>query len=264
VGFGGKTVKNVSGYDLTKFIIGSAGSLCLVTSLSLRVYPVPEASSLCDLVFETLEELEKFLTAFRSSALVPSAAVVTEIAGGPSVSSSAGARFRVLVAFEGHPLAVERQNRDLLKQAGEFGGLGDARAGREMVVRGLRAAVNPDRPPESSLILKASVPIGRGPRTLAGVRRLSREHGLSLKPVLFAGNGLLILYGEGPLQKKEMDFIKGLQEMIRAGDGFVAPVLAPREFLEAWGARVDPALRRLVLGPVKEKLDPTGVFPPIL
>jgi hypothetical protein len=27
---------------------------------------------------------------------------------------------------------------------------------------------------------------------------------------------------------------------------------------------VEPTLRRLVLGPIKEKLDPTGVFPPIL
>jgi glycolate oxidase FAD binding subunit len=264
VGFGGKTVKNVSGYDLTKFLIGSAGSLCLVTSLSLRVYPMPEASSLCDLVFGTLEELEKFLAAFRSSVLVPSAAVVTEIAGGPSVSSTAGARFRVMVVFEGHPLAVERQNKDLLKLAGEFGGCGDARAGREMVVRGLRSAANPDRPLEASLILRVSVPIGHGPRTFANVQKLSHEHGLSVKPILFAGNGLLILYGEGTLQKKAMDFIRGLQETIRAAGGFVTPILAPREFLQAWGARVEPTLRRLVLGPIKEKLDPTGVFPPIL
>jgi glycolate oxidase FAD binding subunit len=264
VGFGGKTVKNVSGYDLTKFLIGSAGSLCLVTSLSLRVYPLPEASSLCDLVFGTLEELEKFLAAFRSSVLVPSAVVVTEIAGGPSVSSTAGARFRVIAVFEGHPLAVERQNKDLLKLAGEFGGCGQARAGREMVVRGLQSAVDPDRPLEASLILRVSVPIGQGPRTFAEVQKLSHEHGISVKPLLFAGNGLLILYGEGTLQKKAMDLIKELQETVRAADGFVAPLLAPREILQAWGARVEPTLHRLVLGPIKEKLDPTGVFPPIL
>jgi len=264
VGFGGKTVKNVSGYDLTKFLIGSAGSLCLVTSLSLRVYPLPEASSLCDLVFGTLEELEKFLAAFRSSVLVPSAVVVTEIAGGPSVSSTAGARFRVIAVFEGHPLAVERQNKDLLKLAGEFGGCGQARAGREMVVRGLQSAVDPDRPLEASLILRVSVPIGQGPRTFAEVQKLSHEHGISVKPLLFAGNGLLILYSEGTLQKKAMDLIKELQETVRAADGFVAPLLAPREILQAWGARVEPTLHRLVLGPIKEKLDPTGVFPPIL
>ena len=264
VGFGGKTVKNVSGYDLTKFLIGSAGSLCLVTSLSLRVYPLPAASSLGDLVFDTLEELEKFLAAFRSSVLLPSAVVVTEIAGGPSVSSTAGARFRVMVAFEGHPLAVERQNKDLLKLAGEFGGWGNARAGRKMVVEGLRSAVSPDRPLEASLILRVSVPISQGPRTFAGIQRLSHEHGVSVKPVLLAGIGFMILYGEGPFQKKTMDLMKELRETIRAAHGFVTPILAPREILQAWGARMEPTLHRLVMGPIKEKLDPTGVFPPII
>jgi FAD/FMN-containing dehydrogenase len=131
VGFGGKTVKNVSGYDLTKFLIGSAGSLCLVTSLSLRVYPMPEASSLCDLVFGTLEELEKFLAAFRSSVLVPSAAVVTEIAGGPSVSSTAGARFRVMVV-PGRGAAEQRSietGRRVWRMRGCEGRAGDGGTG---------------------------------------------------------------------------------------------------------------------------------------
>jgi len=159
---------------------------------------------------------------------------------------------------------VERQNKDLLRLAGGFGGWGDARVGRKMVLRGLRSAVNPDRPLEASLILRVSVPIGQGPRTFAGVQKLSHEHGLSVKPVLFAGNGFLILYGEGTPHKKAIDFIRGLQEIIRAGEGFVAPVLAPIEILQAWGARVEPDLHRLVYGPIKEKLDPSGVFPPII
>lgn len=57
IGFGGKTVKNVSGYDLTKFFVGSAGSLGLITSISFRVQPLPEAASLGDIIFETVEGL---------------------------------------------------------------------------------------------------------------------------------------------------------------------------------------------------------------
>jgi hypothetical protein len=32
----------------------------------------------------------------------------------------------------------------------------------------------------------------------------------------------------------------------------------------AWGPKVDPVLHRSVLQPLKEKLDPQGVFPPII
>ena len=90
VGFGGKTVKNVSGYDLTKFFIGSAGSLCLITSISFRVYPLPEAASLCDLVLDAVEGLEKFLAALRTSVLVPSAVTVTEISAVPEGRGGTG------------------------------------------------------------------------------------------------------------------------------------------------------------------------------
>lgn len=264
VGFGGKTVKNVSGYDLTKFLIGSAGSLCLITSISLRVYPLPESSSLCDLIFGTLEELEKFIGALRSSVLIPSAVVVTGLAGGPGVSDTGGMRFRVMIGFEGISLAVERQNRDLLKLAGEFGGMGDARAGRGMMIRGIRSAVDPDRFLEDPLVLKISVPIVQGPRTFAAIHKAAQQSGLPLKGVLSAADGVMFLYTGGSYQKSTAVFVKELKNLVSEGSGYIVPLLAHRSFLEGWGARVEPALHRLVLQPIKERIDPTGVFPPIV
>jgi len=264
IGFGGKTVKNVSGYDFTKFLIGSAGSLCLVTSVVIRVYPLPDASSLCDLVFETREELEKFLAALRSSVLLPSAVVVTDLAGGPGVSDTAGIRFRVMIGFEGHGLAVERQNKDLLKLAGEFGGLGDARTGRDTMIQGIRSAVDPVRSWGDPLFLRISVPIVQGPRIFVALRRLLHDHGLLGKMALCAPNGVMFLYAEGVQEKEAEDLMRDLRDLIPAGSGYVTPILAQRSLLQGWGARVEPSLHQLAFQPIKERLDPTGVFPPIL
>ena len=41
---GGKVIKNVAGYDLSKLLTGSLGSLGLILELSLRLHPKPPAN----------------------------------------------------------------------------------------------------------------------------------------------------------------------------------------------------------------------------
>src|SRR3989442_14072671 len=41
---GGRVVKNVTGYDLHKLLIGSPGTLAVVTRLNFRPFPAPLAS----------------------------------------------------------------------------------------------------------------------------------------------------------------------------------------------------------------------------
>lgn len=43
--FGGKPVKNASGYDLARFLCGSWGALGVITELTLKVLPLPECST---------------------------------------------------------------------------------------------------------------------------------------------------------------------------------------------------------------------------
>lgn len=48
--FGGQVMKNVAGYDLSRLVAGSLGTLALIAEVSLKVLPVPVAES--TLVFE--------------------------------------------------------------------------------------------------------------------------------------------------------------------------------------------------------------------
>jgi len=259
VGFGGKTVKNVSGYDVTKFLIGSAGSLCLITSISFRVYPLPEASSLCELRFDNVQSLDKFLAALRSSILLPSAVVITFPSGGPSDPA-----FRGVIGFEGHGQAVERQNKDLLPLAETFGGTGESRLGRDSMLKILQSTIDPDETVPDLLSVKISVPIAKGLRTLESIRKLGAEVSLLLKSALLAGNGIIFVHARPSSQDAAARLIAGLKEIAQSSDGYLTPIRAHRDLLVNWGSRVEPSLHRFVLQPIKEKLDPTGVFPPLL
>ena len=41
--WGGRVVKNVAGFDLTRLSVGSWGSLGVITSVSARLFPIPES-----------------------------------------------------------------------------------------------------------------------------------------------------------------------------------------------------------------------------
>ena len=54
---GGKFVKGSTGYDLTQLIIGSEGTLALVTEATLRLYPRPAHQATVLAPFATLDEV---------------------------------------------------------------------------------------------------------------------------------------------------------------------------------------------------------------
>jgi glycolate oxidase len=54
---GGRFVKGSTGYDLTQLIIGSEGTLALVTEATLRLYPRPAHNATVLAPFRTLEEV---------------------------------------------------------------------------------------------------------------------------------------------------------------------------------------------------------------
>ncbi len=68
---GGKLVKATSGYDLTQLIIGSEGTLAIVTEAILRLYPRPMLSSTLLAPFATLEEVTAAVPKIVASGIGP-------------------------------------------------------------------------------------------------------------------------------------------------------------------------------------------------
>lgn len=67
---GGRVVKNVAGYDLMKLLTGSFGTLGLISQVTFRVYPLPEASQTVLLSGEQ-SQLKQAASTLLSSALTP-------------------------------------------------------------------------------------------------------------------------------------------------------------------------------------------------
>ncbi|MDZ7372680.1 MAG: FAD-binding oxidoreductase [candidate division KSB1 bacterium] len=61
VRFGGKTVKNVAGYDVSKLFVGSLGTLGVVTEITFRLRPLPRADSTLLFTASSAQRLEEAL-----------------------------------------------------------------------------------------------------------------------------------------------------------------------------------------------------------
>lgn len=68
---GGRVVKNVTGYDLHKLLIGSLGTLAVVTRLNFRTFPAAPASRGFVLSFPAPDNALRFSNRIKRSALVP-------------------------------------------------------------------------------------------------------------------------------------------------------------------------------------------------
>ncbi|HUS19450.1 MAG TPA: FAD-binding oxidoreductase [Terriglobales bacterium] len=68
---GGRVVKNVAGYDLMKLLIGSFGTLGVITSANFKVFPLPQQTRTFVGNFSELREALDFRDVVRKSALTP-------------------------------------------------------------------------------------------------------------------------------------------------------------------------------------------------
>ena len=81
---GSSTIKCVSGFDLTRLMVGSEGTLGVVTKITLKINPRPTASSTAVATFENIEDAGKAVTEIMSSGIIPA---VMEIMDRPTIQA---------------------------------------------------------------------------------------------------------------------------------------------------------------------------------
>jgi glycolate oxidase FAD binding subunit len=123
---GGRVVKNVTGYDLCKLLSGSWGTLAVMTEVTLKVLPKPEAER--TLLLRGLDDVtaNRAMTAALGSPFDVSGAAHlphSALRSGAGALSDAGSPERAvtLLRFEGISASAEHRAASLSKSLASFG-----------------------------------------------------------------------------------------------------------------------------------------------
>ena len=131
---GGRFVKATSGYDLTQIIIGSEGTLALVTRAILRLHPRPGNQTTVLAPFATLEQIAEAVPPVVASGVGPLLVEYIDMISMAGITANAGidlgipeqvrndAMAYLVIVLEGHH--AERVQEDTEALATQLAGLG--------------------------------------------------------------------------------------------------------------------------------------------
>lgn len=112
---GGKTVKNVTGYDLTRLIVGSEGTLGIVTEVILRLIPKPKARKTLLATFGQLVDSGYAITNILSNGILPAAmelmdnSCIRAVENYQPTGLPLDAEALLVIEVDGHPLAIDEE-----------------------------------------------------------------------------------------------------------------------------------------------------------
>jgi len=231
---GVQTMKGVVGYDLTRLIIGSEGTLAIITKIYLRLIPKPETSITLMVFFKKMNESAHAVSSIIRNKVVPAKLEFMDRGSIECVNTYQNLGFPeeteslLLVELDGDPAAVENAAKKVEKICLEQGSFRVERATNTKDASNLwevRRALSP-----SLLLLNLTkinedvvVPRSRIPELLHRMEEIKKKYQITIISFGHAGDGNIhvnVMYDEkitGEREKAEHAIKEIFQEVLNLG-----------------------------------------------
>ncbi len=276
LGSGGKTVKNVSGYDVSKLMVGSMGTLGILCEMTIRMLPLPEKMETLLVSFANFSDASEFAESIFETRLLPAAVeIMNAEAYGHlppgDIPDFGSENYVAAVALEAFDPAVVRMHTEILDMAQKAGAGANAVLEEHdhrsfwLAMSNLSATL--DRKFSGLIKAKLNYPLSLSKNIIETGESIFSQANLDYVVQTHAGNGicftgLLIDHQDTVATDKAVAAMDKLLGNCRKIEGNVVIQSAPTKVkgkLKMWG---EAGSDFVIMKRLKDRLDPTGIMSP--
>lgn len=197
---GAYTTKSVVGYDLTRLIIGSEGTLAIVTEAILKLTPLPEARKTIKATFDSTQSAAKAVSKIMAQSVIPSAlefmdaAAIDIVREYSSESIADNICALLMIEVDGSKLSIDESIKNIKKAVTGTGLIEFQVAANKKdtsEIWSMRKALSPAlrKLAPNKINEDIVVPVSNIPALINGLESLSKEYNIPIVNFGHAGNG---------------------------------------------------------------------------
>ena len=275
---GGSTMKGVVGYDLTKLMCGSEGTLAVITKIIIKLLPLPEAKKTMLVLFDSIDGAAQAVSEIIRGKIIPAtlefmdSATIDCVRQATDLKVPESARAVLIIEVDGDRDMIGRQAERIAAIVQPLGVVEtriaetDAESEalwqiRRSVSASLRK-VNPDKFNEDICVPRSKVP-----EMIRKVEAIARKHDVPIVNFGHAGDGNIhvnvMIDAKVPGQQQRADaaieeVFKGALELggTMSGEHGVGIMKAPYVRMELSGGAIS------YMKTIKRALDPNNILNP--
>jgi len=275
---GVRTTKGVVGYDLTRLLIGSEGTLAIITEATLKLTPLPEARRTLQAVYQDMQAAATAVAAVMAQPVIPCALEFIDGAAIDLVRDYAGldlpaeAGAMLMIEVDGPADGVDALAERIARAAEVEGAIAihlAADAGEVQRLWKARKALSPAlrKVAPKKINEDVAVPVSRMPEFIDRLQELGRRHQITIVNFGHAGNGnihvnLLVNPDDPEEMRRAEACLDGVFDLVLQLGGTLSGEhgvgLEKRDYVDREITTETLALMRAI----KHQFDPNGILNP--
>ena len=272
------TTKGVVGYDLTRLLIGSEGTLAIITEATLKLTPLPESKKTMQAVYRDINSATKAVANLMAQPLTPCALefidnkAIEMIRSYSKADLPTNAGALLMIEIDGQPDFMPQAIEKIKQSASNDGLVSFIAAETEEETKALwdtRKALSPAlrNIAPKKINEDVVVPVSHIPELISGLEQLSSKYNITIVNFGHAGNGNihvnLLMDPDDPVQMKNaQDCLDEVFELALKLNGSLSGEhgvgIEKRDFVNR---EIDPVSLDL-MKKIKTQFDPNGILNP--